>query len=182
LRGLADIPGIEIFGIHDPDSPKFHRRGGVIVFSLTGTPHNLAAKEFAEQGGIGVRNGCFCAHLIVKHLLRISSFRAFVGEVLSTLAPGQPGDLLPGLIRVSFGIENQKDDVDHLIRILKRIVSAPRSRINRLIASTHNGTPFLPCTATQERIKAFVDAAVVRVYSGKLYEERISKKSVSSVV
>ena len=146
LRGLANIPGIEIFGLHDPDSPEFHRKGGVIVFSLTSTPHNLAAKELAEQGGIGVRNGCFCAHLIVKHLLRISPFRAFVGEVLSGLTPGRPGDLLPGLVRVSFGLENSERDVNYLIRVLEKIASTPRSRINRFIASTHNGTPFVPHT------------------------------------
>ena len=152
LCDLADIPGIKIFGLHDPDSPKFHCKGGVIVFSLTSTPHNLAAKEFAEQGGIGVRNGCFCAHLIVKHLLRISPFRAFVGEVLSTLASGRPGDLLPGLVRVSFGIENDECDVNHLMQVLEKIASAPRSSVNRLIASTHNGTPFVPHTGMRETL------------------------------
>ena len=36
LRGLAQIPGLAIYGIQDPDSPRFAHKGGVIVFRLEG--------------------------------------------------------------------------------------------------------------------------------------------------
>ena len=36
LRGLAQIPGLTVYGIKDPDSPRFAHKGGVIVFDLEG--------------------------------------------------------------------------------------------------------------------------------------------------
>jgi len=55
LRGLQQIPGITVYGISDPDSPQFARKGGVIVFRMEGLMANRVAKELAERGGIGVR-------------------------------------------------------------------------------------------------------------------------------
>jgi selenocysteine lyase/cysteine desulfurase len=165
LRGLAGIPGVKVFGVQDPDSPEFRRKGGVIVFTLRTVPHNLAAKELVEQGGIGVRNGCFCAHLIVERLAQIHPIRIFVADVGLVLAPGFFSVILPGLVRVSFGIENDEREVDTLIQVLERIASAPRSRIDRLLASTHNGTPYLPHTEVQDRMADFADACARRVYS-----------------
>ncbi len=165
LQGLAGIPGLKIFGVRAPDSPGFRRKGGVIVFSLRTVPHNLAAKELVEQGGIGVRNGCFCAHLIVEHLAQIHPVRIFVADVGLVLAPGFFSLILPGLVRVSLGIENDEHDVDTLIQVLERIASAPRSRLNRLLGSTHNGTPYLPHTEAQDRMVDFAAACARRVYS-----------------
>ena len=64
LGGLTKIPGIRVYGIKDPDSPRFARKGGVIVFEVKevlAAPQ--VAKELAERGGTGVRAGCHCAHL-----------------------------------------------------------------------------------------------------------------------
>ena len=165
LRGLSRIPGIEIYGVRDPDSPRFHRKGGVIVFSLNRVPHNLVAKELAEQGGIGVRNGCFCAHLISKYVLKIHPLRARGADLGLTLIPGFTSIVLPGLVRVSFGIENDVNDVDTLIQVLEKIASSPRSLVNILIAFMHNGTPFLPHTEVQDQMRDFVVARATEVYS-----------------
>jgi selenocysteine lyase/cysteine desulfurase len=165
LQGLSGISGIEVFGVRDPDSPRFHRKGGVIVFSLKRVPHNLVAKELAEQGGIGVRSGCFCAHLISKHLLKIHPVRARRADLGLTLIPGFTSIVLPGLVRVSFGIENDANDVDTFIQVVEGIASAPRFLANRLIAFTHNGTPFLPHTAVQDQMRDFAAARSTEVYS-----------------
>jgi selenocysteine lyase/cysteine desulfurase len=165
LRGLTGIRGTEIYGVRDPDSPRFSSKSGIVTFSLKAVPHNLVAKELAEQRAIGVRNGCFCAHHIVRDLLGIHPLRTFVGGLGLHVARRFFGTILPGAVRVSFGLENDETDVDALIRALERIASAPRSRVNRLIASTHNGTPFLPRTEAQERIRGYVDACVENVYS-----------------
>jgi selenocysteine lyase/cysteine desulfurase len=98
LKKLSEIQGIEIFGIKNPDSKKLHQKGGIVSFSLENIPHNLAAKKLAEQGGIGVRNGCFCAHLLVKHLLNINPVRAFAANVSMMLFPGLTTVFLPGLV------------------------------------------------------------------------------------
>jgi len=165
LRSLAQIPGLKIYGIEDPDSPRFPQKGGVIVFSLKDVPHNLAAKELAELGGIGTRNGCFCAHLLVKRLLKIHPLRARAADLGLILFPQFTSVILPGLVRVSLGIENDKADVDTLIRVLGKIARQPRAWMDRLLASMHNGTPFLPQTDVQRQMNDFARAAAQRVYS-----------------
>ena len=118
LRGLATIPGIEILGIKDPESPRFARKGGVIVFDLKEMMADRVAKELSERGGIGVRSGCHCAHMLVKHLLHVSpSLERFQRVMLSLL----PRVALPGVTRVSLGIENTETDIDVLVATLAKI-------------------------------------------------------------
>jgi selenocysteine lyase/cysteine desulfurase len=146
LRGLEQISGIRIYGLRNPDSPKFAHKGGIITFSLKSIPHNLAAKELAELGGIGVRSGCFCAHLLIKRLLGMNYLRERISDLALILAPRLAGRLQSGLVRVSLGIENDEEDVDTLIRVLDEIARKPRTLINKLIASIHGGT-LLPRTS-----------------------------------
>ena len=165
LLGLTRIPGIRIYGIQDPDSPRFAQKGGVVVFSLKDAPHNLVAKELAERGGIGVRNGCFCAHLLTKHLLAIHPLRARGADLGIVLFPRLMSTVLPGLDRASLGIENDEEDVDTLIRVLGDIAQQPRLWRDRLIAALHNGTPFVPRTDVQRRMDDFATAVTRGIYS-----------------
>jgi hypothetical protein len=155
---------MQVYGVRDPASPKFQNRGGIIVFELQTVPRNLVARELGELGGIGVRDGCFCAHFIVRDLIRIHPIRTFVGAVGLELAPRFFRSLLPGLVRVSFGIENEERDVDTLIQVLEAIASSARSRTERLLASTHNGTPWLPQTDVQDQMRDYAAACATRVY------------------
>ena len=102
---------------------------------------------------------------MVKRLLKIHPLRARAADWGLILFPGFTRVILPGLVRVSVGIDNDEKDIDHLIRVMEKIAHAPRSRVNRLIASIHNGTPFLPRTEAESGIQEFVRAAVNRVYS-----------------
>ena len=86
------------------------------------------AKELAERGGIGVRSGCHCAHLLVKHLLHIHPLLARFQGLILTLFPQVS---LPGLTRVSLGIENSDEDVDTLLHVLGTIARQPRAGANR---------------------------------------------------
>ncbi|MFW9984544.1 MAG: aminotransferase class V-fold PLP-dependent enzyme [Candidatus Odinarchaeota archaeon] len=165
LQGLAQLSEVEIFGVKNLKSPRFSQRSGIIVISLKKVPHNLVAKELAELGGIGIRNGCFCAHLLVQRILRIHPVRIFAARIFLLVLPTLTNLLLPGLIRISFGIENNENDVDHFIQTLVEIDQTPRSRATRLIAWTHNGTIFLPKTRTQNRMIAFTKNIVKTVYS-----------------
>ena len=54
LRGLAQIPGLKIYGIKDPDSPRFAQKGGVIVFDLEG--HH--AQPGGQRTGRAGRDRC----------------------------------------------------------------------------------------------------------------------------
>jgi hypothetical protein len=164
VAGLAALPGIELFGVRDPADPRFKDRTGVVAFSARQVPHNLVGQELAERGGIGVRSGCFCAHLLIKELLHITPLRARAADLGLLVAPSFTAPLLPGLVRVSLGLENGPKDIARLLSTLKRIVETRRPWLARSLGSTHNGTPFLPHTATGTRVQSFAMAAVERVY------------------
>lgn len=166
VKGLTENGDIKTHGVTDCTVPRFRNRAGIVVFGLKKAPHNRVVKELAEKGGIGVRDGCFCAHIIVKDLLHIHPFREKLAEWLLYLLPGltHPSSLLPGLVRVSLGIANDEQDVRRLLDVLREIVRTPRSRVDRFIASKHNGTPFLKRTATQNEIAIFVRNHVQEVF------------------
>ncbi len=157
LRELASVPGVRIYGITDPDSPRVARRLGVISFGLKHVPHNLAAEELAETAGLGVRTGCHCAHILVKRLLRISSAREALSNLGMMFAPRITRSVLPGLVRVSLGLENDEADIRRLALALDRISSRRPSLVTRLLAKTQNATPFLPDTETLRRMRAAVE-------------------------
>jgi selenocysteine lyase/cysteine desulfurase len=167
LNGMSGIPGLVIYGIADSNSMRIHQKGAVVSFSMKCVPHNLVAKELSEQGGIGVRNGCFCAHLLVRHLLNIRAAGGFAANVGFILLPGLTRVFLPGLVRVSLGIENDAGEVDRLVNVLKKVSGARSSLINRLLAFNRNGTPFIPCTSVQEKTEEFLETRVQKVYSSQ---------------
>ncbi|MGB4975185.1 MAG: aminotransferase class V-fold PLP-dependent enzyme [Anaerolineae bacterium] len=152
LRGLMQIPGLTVFGI-TPDSPRFSRKGGVIVFSLGNRMASRVARELAEQGGIGVRSGCHCAHLLIKHLLDIPPLLQQFQGVMLTLFPQMA---LPGLTRVSLGIENTVEEIDTLIDVLDKIARQPAAEDNPFASKT---------TDIQRRMDDFARAAAQRVYA-----------------
>ncbi len=165
LHGLNKMPNIKIFGIKNPESSRFNRKGGTIVFNLKNVPHNLVAKELAEYGGIGVRNGCFCANMLVKHLLRINPIRVFAAKLGLMQIPTFTSKVLPGLVRVSIGIENDEKEVRYFVQILECITRKSRSHLNKFIGSIDNGTFFLPPSETAQQINDFVDGRVKKVFS-----------------
>jgi selenocysteine lyase/cysteine desulfurase len=165
LHGLAKIPGVRVFGLQNSESPRFKDRLGIIVLSSNRVPHNLMAKELAELGGIGVRNGCFCAHMLVSRLMKIQSIRVAASKVLFNFVPNLTSQMLPGIVRVSLGLENDEQDVNQFLRILKNIIRAPRFGIHRLFATSFNGTPFVPHPAIEEQMKKYATALVKQVYA-----------------
>jgi selenocysteine lyase/cysteine desulfurase len=154
VSGMARIPGLEMYGIKDPDKPKFAHKGGVIAFNLNGMLAPQLAQELAEQGGIGVRAGCHCAHLLVKRLLNISPALQFLQGLIVSLFPRIE---LPGLTRVSLGIENSEEDVDILIRVLENIARQPRAGTGNPFASTQ--------TQIQRQMDDFARVVAQRVYT-----------------
>jgi selenocysteine lyase/cysteine desulfurase len=164
LEGLAAIPGLEVFGIQSPASSHFSQKGSVITFGLQHVPHNLVAQELAERGGIGVRSGCFCAHLLIKRLLNMHPLRARLADLALLLAPHFASLVQTGLVRVSLGLENDLTDVEALMHRLDQIARQPRSAMDRQIASLHGGT-LLPRTHIQQQMHAFTLMAAQRIYA-----------------
>jgi selenocysteine lyase/cysteine desulfurase len=153
LRGLAQIPGLAIYGIKDPNSPRFAQKGGVIVFGLQNIMPSRVARELAERGGIGVRYGCHCAHLLIKRLLNVHPPLELLQGLIVTVFPQIS---LPGLTRVSLGIENSAEEIDTLIHVLDKIARQPPTSVDNPFAPTQ--------TPTQKRIDDFARAQAQRVY------------------
>jgi cysteine desulfurase/selenocysteine lyase len=99
LKKLADVPGITIYGDQDPANTA--SRVGVIPFNIQGFSHYLVAAILGYEYGIGVRNGCFCAHPYLLRLMNVSP--ADAQRLRSEMRSGDKRDI-PGLVRISFGL------------------------------------------------------------------------------
>lgn len=116
LQRLAEIPGIRIYG--DPNPQTADQRLGVIPINLENMPHFLVAAILGYEFGIGVRNGCFCAHPYLLHLLGYDETKA---EVIRQQMIAGDRRAAPGMVRISFGLYNTFDDIDRLIIALQAI-------------------------------------------------------------
>lgn len=116
LRRFQEIDALWVAGSADPD--RLDDRLGVISFNLNGLHHAQVAAVLAYEGGIGVRNGCFCAHPYILRLLRVENeaYESFRSRVL-----GGDRTNMPGLVRASFGCYNTTEEIDVLIEWLQRI-------------------------------------------------------------
>ena len=147
LNGMAQIIGLDIFGIKDPESTQFSNKIGVIPFALKNKMATQVGKELAILGGIGVRTGCHCAHITVKHILQVGPGLEKFQKLIVTLFPKLS---LPGVVRVSLGIENTKEDVDILIQVLAEIAEKSQSSSTKVV---------------KQQMYDFVRAVAGRVYS-----------------
>ncbi len=89
---------------------------------------NVVAKQLAERGGIGIRYGCHCAHILIKQLVGVGPglerFQYLIAILFSKVR-------FPGLARVSLGIGNCEEDINTLIRVLNKIAIQPKSVSNK---------------------------------------------------
>ena len=118
LNKLNQIEGIRVFGNRSPEQSS--QRVGVIPFNIKGISHYLAAAILSVEEGIGVRNGCFCAHPYILNLLDVPNH--LVDQYQSEIKSGIKANL-PGMIRVSFGAYNTISEVDRLGAALLMIVN-----------------------------------------------------------
>lgn len=151
LQGLNTIPGVELYGLKDPESPRFAQKGGVVLFGMRSMQPKTIAGELSLRGGIGVRYGCHCAHLVIKQLLNIGPVLSQVQGLFVSLFPALQ---LPGLVRLSLGLENTEQDVASCISEFTAIVNDR--------AGKHN-TVDKKCLNTQMNV--FLQNASGKVYS-----------------
>lgn len=113
--GLSDINDIKIYGHTEADVNK---RLGVVSFNLKNMHHSIVAAILSYEYGIGVRNGCFCAHPYVLKLLNINSdeFENYKSKIINNDKSN-----VPGLVRISLGLYNTIQDIDRLVFALKNI-------------------------------------------------------------
>ncbi|OPY59053.1 MAG: putative cysteine desulfurase [Pelotomaculum sp. PtaU1.Bin035] len=112
VENLKKIPGLRLHCETDPVKPRI----GVIPFNLDGIHHALVADILAGEAGIAVRSGCFCAQPYVRKLLKIAP------EETETCIKNHQSLNRPGMVRVSFGLYNDYNEINVLIQTLCRIV------------------------------------------------------------
>lgn len=111
LDGLSTLSGVTVLG-----PPGAGDRIGVVAFTIEGVRHELAATVLNQEAAIAVRNGCFCAHPYLHHLLGLGD----TAELRERLVRGDETGI-PGAVRPSLGLFNNEEEVDALLRMVRVI-------------------------------------------------------------
>jgi selenocysteine lyase/cysteine desulfurase len=113
-------------------------RVGVTTFTAAGYPDHLLANVLAAEYGIGVRNGCFCAHPLVMQLLGVEETEAH--EIRAEVAGGDE-TRIPGAVRASLNLATPEQDVREFLAALERIMARGPSFAYRRIPLRNEYVP-----------------------------------------
>ncbi|MGW6359704.1 aminotransferase class V-fold PLP-dependent enzyme [Streptomyces sp. NPDC055092] len=112
--GLAAVPEVKVLSLFGDDAPRV----GVISFVVDGWNSSHFAAALSAEYGIGVRDGLFCAHPLVRTLL--GSDPQSQGECGAPEAA--PGEKSLNAIRVSFGAGTPDEHVERFVRAVTELV------------------------------------------------------------
>jgi selenocysteine lyase/cysteine desulfurase len=107
--GIAALPGVRELTLWGGRGPRV----GIVSFSVDGWNARDVALRLSGVHGIGVRDGKFCAHPLVRHLLDGD------GDDDGSCTSGGPGSA----VRASFGIGTKEEHVDRLLDALARLAA-----------------------------------------------------------
>ncbi|MFD5343558.1 aminotransferase class V-fold PLP-dependent enzyme [Streptomyces anulatus] len=113
-EGLAEVPEVRVLSLFGDDAPRV----GVISFVVRGWNSSHFAAALSAEYGIGVRDGLFCAHPLVRTLL--GSDPQDPGECGAPEA--EPGERSLNAIRVSFGAGTPDEHIDRFLRAVSELV------------------------------------------------------------
>ncbi|MFB9464997.1 aminotransferase class V-fold PLP-dependent enzyme [Streptomyces cinereospinus] len=112
--GLAEIPEVRILSLFGDDAPRV----GVLSFVVDGWNSSHVAAALSAEYGIGVRDGLFCAHPLVRTLL--GSAPQAQGECGAPEAA--PGEKSLNAVRVSFGAGTPDEHVERFVGAVRELV------------------------------------------------------------
>ncbi len=112
--GLAEVPEVQVLSLFGDDAPRV----GVISFVVRGWNSSHFAAALSAEYGIGVRDGLFCAHPLVRTLL--GSDPQDPGECGAPEA--EPGERSLNAIRVSFGAGTPDEHIERFLRAVSELV------------------------------------------------------------
>ena len=110
IGGLQTIPGVTLYA----ERSVVEERVSLISFTVEGFLHNELAEILAQEAGIAVRGGLFCAHPYVEKLV------GFTDDQLAYYHQNKAAPV-PGLVRISFGIYNYFREIDIFLSVLHKI-------------------------------------------------------------
>ncbi|MTI87216.1 MAG: aminotransferase class V-fold PLP-dependent enzyme [Balneolaceae bacterium] len=125
-------------------------RVGVVSYNAEGISHFKLAAVLSHEYGIGVRNGCFCAHPYVVSLLDLGEEEITAWK--KQLQRGEKSNM-PGLVRISFGCYNTVDDVQTFVSALKDIL---RHGPNLDYTQNKNTGEFSPVNLAKDSTEQFL--------------------------
>ncbi len=99
--GLAQIPGITTYSIFGEDADRV----GTVCFTVSGLTSTLVSAALSAEYGIGVRDGKFCAHPLVGHLLAGSPEHGTA-------------------VRASLGLGTTREHVDRLVDAVRTLATS----------------------------------------------------------
>lgn len=121
-RCLLTVPGLDLYTVWDHAHPHI----GVLPFNLAGYHHSELAAILSAEHAIGVRHGCFCAHPLMLHLLRVDGAQA--DAIRAEMRAGRKHSI-PGAVRMSLGIGTTRQDIDDAVEALMAVATeGPRWR------------------------------------------------------
>lgn len=147
LKQLQTVPGLTIYGDIDPQNA--HLRSGVIPFTLQNMPSHLVSAVLGYEWGIGVRSGCFCAQPYVMELLGVTDATQ---ELIRYHIRHHRRDLVPGMVRISFGLYNTYEEVNMLVSALQIIAKGTR---RQYILDKDSGT-YTPVDLPGQGLQSFL--------------------------
>ncbi|WP_018545544.1 aminotransferase class V-fold PLP-dependent enzyme [Streptomyces sp. LaPpAH-108] len=109
-EGLAEVPGVRVLSLFGDDAPRV----GVLSFVVAGWNSSHLAAALSAEYGIGVRDGLFCAHPLVRTLLD--------GTPDTDTDCGTP-DAPLNAVRVSFGAGTPAEHVDRFVTAVRELVT-----------------------------------------------------------
>lgn len=110
VEGLKSIPRIEMYG----DIENYKDTTGIVVFNINNMFHEDVAEILAKDYGIFVRSGWFCAHPYCRRLMGLD-------EKASSAFLKESNERMQGMIRVSFGIYNNREEVEYFLETIEDI-------------------------------------------------------------
>lgn len=108
LEHMKEIENLIIY-----DDFNIENKVSILSFNMKGLTHDELANILGQEGGIAVRNGCFCAQPYVQRLLNISE-KDMESYKLEK-------DNRPGLVRISLGLYNDYNEIYLLTHLLQNI-------------------------------------------------------------
>ncbi|MBT2399327.1 aminotransferase class V-fold PLP-dependent enzyme [Streptomyces sp. ISL-100] len=114
LAGLAAIPQVKVLSLLGDSAPRV----GVISFVVEGWNSSHLASALSAEHGIGVRDGMFCAHPLVRGLLGNAPDQP---DECGAPEPLAPGERPVNAVRASFGAGTPVEHLDRLVAAVAQL-------------------------------------------------------------
>ncbi|MEE3429063.1 MAG: aminotransferase class V-fold PLP-dependent enzyme [Ruminococcus sp.] len=111
IDGLKKLPNVILYG----DTENIDDRVGVVTFNFSDINTYYISQKLSELGGVATRRGAFCAHPYVWRLMGISDDKVKSFENCTDVNTA-------GMVRVSFGIYNNEEDVDKFLELMPKVM------------------------------------------------------------